>query len=364
MLNLKGNQLHGGIPTNGINKQHDCALQALDFSDNQIEGQLPRSLAACKDLEVFDIGNNHVDDAFPCWMSVLPKLQVLVLKSNKFAGNVGRWPVSGDKTSSCAFSKLRILDLSSNNFSGLLQTELFRTMESMMTEAGNDALVMENRYDDLLGQTYKFTTAITYKGSDIIFSKILRTVVVIDVSDNMFHGVIPESVGDLVLLRGINLSHNALTGPIPSQLGVLHLLESLDLSTNDLTGKIPHELASLDFLSVLNLSYNKLEGRIPESSHFLTFSNLSFLGNTGLCGFQVSKACNNMTPDVVLQQSEKAPVDIVLFLFTGLGFGVGFAAAIVLTWRTSRSSPLPPHHATTTQNIVLPPIHVRRIVRM
>ena len=200
-----------------------------------------------------------------------------------------------------------------------------------MTKDVNETLVMENQYD-LLGQTYQFTTAITYKGSDISFSKILRTIVIIDVSNNEFYGTIPESIGDLVLLGGLNMSHNALIGPIPSQFGMLHQLESLDLSSNELSGEIPWELASLDFLSVLNLSYNKLQGRIPESSHFLTFSDLSFLGNIDLCGFQVSKACNNMTPDMVLHQSKKVSIDIVLFLFAGLGFGVGFAIAIILTW--------------------------------
>ncbi|KAF2933492.1 receptor-like protein 7 [Oryza sativa Japonica Group] len=331
VLNLKGNQLGGRLPNS---LKQDCAFGALDFSDNRIEGLLPRSLVACKDLEAFDIRNNRIDDKFPCWMSMLPKLQVLVLKSNKFVGNVGP-SVPGDKNS-CEFIKLRIFDLASNNFSGLLQNEWFRTMKSMMTKTVNETLVMENQYD-LLGQTYQITTAITYKGSDITFSKILRTIVVIDVSDNAFYGAIPQSIGDLVLLSGVNMSHNALTGLIPSQLGMLHQLESLDLSSNDLSGEIPQELASLDFLSTLNMSYNKLEGRIPESPHFLTFSNLSFLGNMGLCGLQLSKACNNISSDTVLHQSEKVSIDIVLFLFAGLGFGVGFAIAILLTWGTSRS---------------------------
>ncbi|TKW13571.1 hypothetical protein SEVIR_5G110600v4 [Setaria viridis] len=340
VLNLRGNQLHGRLPNS---LKQGCAFGALDFSDNRIEGQLPRSLVACKDLEVFDIGNNHIEDTFPCWMNVLPKLQVLVLKSNKFVGNVGP-SVSEDKNS-CEFINLRIFDLSSNNFSGLLRTEWLRTMKSMRTKAVNERLVMEKQYDPL-GQTYQFTTAITYKGSDITFSKILRTIVVIDVSDNAFYGAIPQSIGDLVLLSAVNMSHNALNGPIPSQFGMLHQLESLDLSSNDLSGEIPQKLTSLDFLSILNLSYNKLEGRIPDSPHFLTFSNLSFLGNIGLCGLQVSKACNNMTPDIVLHQSEKLPIDIVLFLFAGLGFGVGFAIAVVLTWGISWRSLL--HFNATT----------------
>ncbi|XP_062193489.1 receptor-like protein 6 [Phragmites australis] len=326
VLNLKRNRLHGELPNN---MKNGCAFEELNFSDNWLEGPLPRSLVACRDLEVFDIGNNRINDTFPCWMSILPKLQVLVLKSNKFVGKVGP-SVSGDENS-CEFMKLRIFDLASNNFSGILQNEWFKTLKSMITKSANETLVMENQYN-LLHETYRLTTGITYKGSDVTFSKILRSMVVIDVSDNAFYGAIPNSIGDLIQLSGINMSHNALTGPIPSQFGTLHQLESLDLSSNDLSGEIPQELASLDFLSILNLSYNKLDGRIPESPHFLTFSNLSFLGNIGLCGLQVSRTCNNITPNVELHHSEKKSVDIVLFLFAGLGFGVGFAVAIVLTW--------------------------------
>jgi hypothetical protein len=107
---------------------------------------------------------------------------------------------------------------------------------------------------------------------------------------------IPKSIGDLGLLNGVNMSHNAFSGPIPPQFGALNQLESLDLSSNNLAGEIPQGLASPNFLSMLNLSYNELVGRIPDSPHFLTFTNFSFLGNIGLCGFQVSRACNNTTP--------------------------------------------------------------------
>jgi Leucine-rich repeat (LRR) protein len=328
VLNLKGNRLNGRLPDS---LKQECALDAIDFSDNQIEGQLPRSLVACKDLEVFDIGNNQMSDNFPCWMSVLPKLQVLVLKSNKFFGMLG--PSDPGDKNSCEFAKLRIFDLASNNFSGLLVPEWFKSMKSMMTQYVNETLVMGNEYK-LLDHPYQFTASITYKGLDMIFSKILRTIVVIDISNNAFHGAIPVSIGDLVLLSGVNMSRNSLTGMIPSQLGALHQLESLDVSSNDLSGEIPQELASLDFLSTLNLSNNKLEGRIPESPQFLTFTNLSFLGNIGLCGLQVSKACNNITPNVDPPQSDetKSKDIVLLFLFSGLGFGVGFAVAVVLAF--------------------------------
>ncbi|XP_052137629.1 LOW QUALITY PROTEIN: receptor-like protein 54 [Oryza glaberrima] len=323
VLNLKQNQLHGELAHN-INES--CTLEDLDFSDNRIEGNLPRSLVSCRKLEVLDIQNNQINDSFPCWMSVIPRLQVLILKSNKFFGQVT--PTVAEE-STCEFPSLRILDLASNKFSGTLSDAWFMRLKSMMIESTNETLVME--FEGEQHRVYQVNTVLTYKGSAIAISKILRTFVFIDVSNNAFHGSIPKSMGELVLLHALNMSHNSLTGPIPSQLGHLNQMEALDLSSNELLGVIPQELASLDFLGTLNLSYNKLEGKIPESLHFSSFSNSSFLGNDALCGPPLSKGCSNMTL-LNLIPSEKKYVDVMLFLFSGIGFGLGFAIAIVVSW--------------------------------
>lgn len=57
------------------------------------------------------------------------------------------------------------------------------------------------------GRTYEYTAAVTYKGHDTTFAKILRTLGFIDVSNNAFRGSIPEAIGELVLLHGLNMSH-------------------------------------------------------------------------------------------------------------------------------------------------------------
>ena len=128
LLKLKRNRLHGELPNN---MNQNCSFEALDLSYNQIKGKLPRSLVSCGGLEVFDIGNNHINDIFPCWLSMLPELQVLVLKDNKFVGEVG--PSTAGEKNNCEFIKLRILDLASNKFPGTLQDEWFMTMKSMVS---------------------------------------------------------------------------------------------------------------------------------------------------------------------------------------------------------------------------------------
>ncbi|KAG8046019.1 hypothetical protein GUJ93_ZPchr0008g13976 [Zizania palustris] len=289
-LNLKANKLLGELPDN-INK--GCSFEALDFSGNEIVGRLPRSLVACKNLKVIDVGNNQMNDSFPCWMSTLRGLEVIILKSNNFFGHVAQSLVGEGST--CVFPGARIVDLSSNNFYGPLpQDEWFMNLTSMILRDSNAPLFMAHGVPQIV-KTYDYTIAMTYKGHDTTFPKIFGALVFIDFSNNAFYGSIPEAIGGLVLLNGLNMSHNSLMGPIPAQLGRLKHMEALDLSSNKLSGVIPQELASLNFLETLNLSYNKLKGRIPESTQFSTFSNSSFLGNDDLCGPPLTKGCNNMT---------------------------------------------------------------------
>ncbi|KAK3120970.1 hypothetical protein QOZ80_8BG0644140 [Eleusine coracana subsp. coracana] len=182
---------------------------------------------------------------------------------------------------------------------------------------------------------YRDSTEISYKGSDKTFESILTALTAIDFSSNRLEGTIPESIGRLVSLRVLNLSHNAFLGKIPAQLGGMTELESLDLSCNQLSGEIPQDLTNLTFLDVLNLSNNHLVGKIPQSHQLSTFDSSSFEGNAGLCGPQLSDLpcdASPYDPGVTNKHKSSDHVDVVLFLFVGLGFGIGFASAIVVKW--------------------------------
>ncbi|KAL6857262.1 hypothetical protein ACP4OV_018644 [Aristida adscensionis] len=336
VLNLRENHFEGMLPSN---IRTECLLEMIDLHGNKIEGQLPKGLSNCPNLEILDFGSNQIVDTFPYWLSGLSKLSVIVLRSNRFYGTIG--DIVGAAKSEDYFPSLQIIDLASNNFSGKLRPEWFKWLKSMIAKfSGTENTLGPGNVTREI-QLYEYSTEITYKGSDMIFEKILTTLTAIDFSNNRLEGTIPESIGRLVSLHVLNLSHNAFTGRIPAQLGGMTALESLDLSCNQLSGEIPPELTDLTFLDSLNLSNNHLEGEIPRARQFSTFDSSSFEGNAGLCGPQLPESpCGDDTPHTPSVEDvgkSSHHVDVVLFLFVGVGFGIGFAASILVNWgRMSR----------------------------
>ncbi|PNY01396.1 receptor-like protein kinase, partial [Trifolium pratense] len=280
VFDMQMNNLYGSIPRN-FSKEN--SFQTIKLNGNRLEGTMPQSLARCTKLEVLDLGDNSIKDAFPNWLETLQELQVLSLRSNELHGSI---TCSSTKH---PFPKLRIYDVSGNNFSGPLPTSCFKNFRGMMNvidnKTGLQYMGVANYYND--------SVVVTIKGFSIELTRILTTFTTIDLSNNMFEGEIPQVIGELNSLKGLNLSNNGITGNIPQSLSYLRNLEWLDLSRNKLRGEIPMALTKLNFLSFLNFSQNHLEGIIPNGQQFNTFGNDSYEGNTMLCGFPLSKSCKN-----------------------------------------------------------------------
>ena len=181
-------------------------------------------------------------------------------------------------------------------FHGHLPSNLFKNFTGMMNgtmEKGELQYMGNAYYADSITIDINDSITLDIKGNYIDVVKIQTLLTTIDFSNNSFNGEIPKVIGKLGLLKGLNFSHNNLIGHIPILFGNLINLEWLDLSSNKLTGDIPIQLTDITSLAILNLSENHLVGLIPQGKQFNTFTNDSYNGNLGLCGFPMTKTCGN-----------------------------------------------------------------------
>ena len=331
VMDLRMNNFYNSMPGTFAKGNR---LRTIALNGNQLEGRLPNSLVNCKYLEVLDIGNNKINDSFPYRLEALPELQVLILRSNKFNG-----PIDNLKTKS-SFPMLRIIDLSHNEFTGILPAKFFEGLKAIKSINESDTELKYMEHDN-----YQDSIEVEMKGNELFLEKILTIFTTIDLSSNKFHGKIPKVVGKLKFLRALNFSHNSLTGHIPSSLANLSALESLDLSSNKLNGEIPMQLTSLTFLSMLNLSQNQFVGPIPQGKQFDTFQNDSYSENLGLCGLPLSKKCSTdasplPSPSIFQEDNDSMFASgfgwKAVLMGYGCGFGFGLAVGYVFWFKTEK----------------------------
>ena len=236
-------------------------------------------------------------------------------------------PIQGEiDQKMCQLSSLIVLDLANNSLSGSIP----KCLNNMKTMAGQGDIVtnpLQYTYGfNLNYEKYRESLILVPKGDELEYIGNLILVRMIDLSSNKLSGPIPSEISSLSALRFLNLSRNQLSGEIPKEMGGMKLLESLDLSANRISGEIPQSLSDLSFLSYLNLSYNNLSGRIPTSTQLQSFDALSYTGNSELCGPPVSSSC---TKEKELEGDSLHEQDSEGFFATSefyLGMGFGFAA--------------------------------------
>lgn len=333
-LNLQANMLTGTIPTNFTKCD---SLKYLDLSYNQLEGVVPKSLSQCQNLSFLNLENNMLKDKFPSWLESLPQLQVLSLSYNSFHGLL----LTSSSKVKHPFPKIQIFDLSNNKFCGELPTSYIKNFAAMMdmndSRLGNPQYMGNGfvHYHDLrlYELDYLYSSVLTFNRLKQKYTKIITSMVIFDVSNNNFKGEIPDSIGQLLALRGLNFSHNHLTGHIPPSIGKLSLLDFLDLSSNRLTGRIPQELVSITFLEIFNVSKNLLEGSIPHGNNFDTFLADSYMENLGLCGQPLAECRPNRSPSTDNTKDDRDASDndgnaLSMWETIIMGFGSGMIVGV------------------------------------
>ncbi|KAK8987926.1 hypothetical protein V6N11_065531 [Hibiscus sabdariffa] len=331
LLDLQGNNFTGVLPEFSKATQ----LWMLKVSENRLEGKLPRSLAECTKLEVLDVGNNMMRDTFPFWLEKLSVLTVLILRKNKFYGEINHFK------NKIVFPTLDVLDIASNEFSSELSFDILQTtqlrslkigenkLEGMLPRSLANCLELEvlDLRNNMINDTFPFWLAklsslkVLILRANRFYGTITKfdsengfpSLRILDIASNKFSVDLPieflqslkammqvtnddksklKYIGEdyyqdsvtivnkgielfyekvLTTLICLDISNNSFYGRIPEEIQILMSVKVLNLSHNSFSGEIPLALDILKELESLDLSMNNLLGKIPPQLTGLTF---------------------------------------------------------------------------------------------
>ncbi|XP_027182290.1 LRR receptor-like serine/threonine-protein kinase EFR [Coffea eugenioides] len=253
-LYMGWNQLSGTIPE-GFG--HLVNLDILNLEANSLFGLIPRDFAKLQNLQLLSLDQNELSGQIVPTLCNATALYFLELSTNQFEGG----NIFDNVLMNC--QNLQYLDISHNNFTGIISPQFLQTHSSLMY-----IKIDENSFSGSLPPE---------------FGKLIH-LVDFNVSQNQFAGDIPISLADCSNLENLFMQANFFQGTIPPNLASWKSIQQLDLSSNNLTGPIPKELEKLQYLRYLNLSYNDIEGEIPNTGIFSNASQISLIGNNKLCG--------------------------------------------------------------------------------
>ncbi|CAM8955354.1 unnamed protein product [Rhodiola kirilowii] len=283
ILSMYRNNLTGDIPRTLGNIS---SLTTLDLGDNGLLGSIPSSLGKLGSLRILYLGINHLSGPLHSSHYNLSSLTTLSLVDNGLSGNIL------EKFGVC-FPHLEWVALGNNYFTGIIPPTITNTsaLESFDV-LGNHLHGNIPKSIGILNNLKVFYAGQNNIGSgkidDLEFLSSfanLSNLEHLDLMDNQFGGVIPQSVGNLSLsLQSLTLGSNRIYGSIPVQIGNLINLAQLGIESNSLAGEIPASIGNLYNLRVLYLGRNKLSGIIPSLIGNLTNLYLLLLRENQLEG--------------------------------------------------------------------------------
>ncbi|MBA0668482.1 hypothetical protein Goklo_001389 [Gossypium klotzschianum] len=348
ILKFGSNNFSGQVPTTVFNLTQ---VTQIDLSHNRLEGTLPNHVTRLQFLQYLTLTNNLISGGVPVWLFSLPSLITIDLSYNKLTGPIGQFQkpnsvmvidlsfndIQGPIPSSLFDLKnLSSLLLSSNNFSGVIESSMLSKLENLYDlQLSNNGLVSLSSSNDGVNYSFPQLTRVLFSSCSVRkFPSFFRTskVEVLDLSNNKISGGISKLEAEgWEGLNMLNLSNNFLTSleQIPGKyLQILDLhsnllqgpilstwfnlpppnppyLSLLLISENKLTGNIPSLICNWTSLVVLDLSKNNMSGTIPEClgnySYGLQFINLQV---NNFHGKIPDSFTNNMLKNLLLNDNQ------------------------------------------------------------
>ncbi|CAI9290204.1 unnamed protein product [Lactuca saligna] len=227
IINLSKNPLQG-VPS-ADHMSNLSSVEQLDLSSCNLGPHFPKWIQKLENLTLLDISSTRISDAVPPQFWNM-QFSYLNLSSNN---------ISGEVLNLSSFAKSKLIDLSSNSFTGPIPD-----LPSSL------ALLNLSRN--------KFSGGISF-----ICQIVDGFLQFLDLSHNSLTGQIPDCLWQFNELKVLNLGHNSLFGKLPPSIGSLVQLEVLYLYQNNFSGELSLSLKNCTSLSFLNLGANKFSGNVP-----------------------------------------------------------------------------------------------------
>ncbi|XP_068309837.1 receptor-like protein 3 [Pyrus communis] len=211
----------------------------MDLSSNHFHGPIPSSFfQQAWNLTSFNVSNNTFSGHIPSsvCLRLHPSIRVLDFSSNEFSGNIS--PGFG------GCFKLQILRAGHNNLSKSLPKDIYNA----------------TKLEELSLPLNSLNGAISERIANLAHLTIL------DLNSNHLNGVLPLNFGKLFKLKFMNFDFNSLQGNMPPSLMNYTNFVELHLESNYLEGDLTKlNFSKLSCLSKLDLSWNNFTGIFPIS---------------------------------------------------------------------------------------------------
>ncbi|GLT25992.1 hypothetical protein SLA2020_010860 [Shorea laevis] len=121
-------------------------------------------------------------------------------------------------------------------------------------------------------------------GGNLLEANQSSTLEYLNLANTNFSGELPHSIGNLKLLKELELHYCQFYGSIPRSLANLTKITYLDFHSNHLQGKIPDVFGKMQKLTYLSFLDNNFDGEIPASIFNLTHLTFLSLSSNKLLG--------------------------------------------------------------------------------
>ncbi|KAK1558830.1 hypothetical protein Q3G72_007209 [Acer saccharum] len=240
-LTLRSNSFSGSVP-DSVTKLNN--LDSLDLSHNSLSGSLPKTTYSMSSLRRLDLSYNKITGSLP----KLPyNLLELAMKNNYLSGLI-------TKSSFDGLTRLEVIELSENSFTGTLQSWFFLLPGIQQVNLSNNSLTRVEISKPVKGN------------SDLV---------AVDLGFNKIEGDLPVNFADHPLLSSLSMRYNRLRGSIPLVFSQKKSLRRLFLDGNFLIGKPPAGFFSGEGFISGSLGDNCLQG-CPGSSQLCSPSQKAY----------------------------------------------------------------------------------------